>query len=188
MNVVALFLALAILEATYFLALTSLLIFGQLDILLFLVFSAIGFMFFALTYVLYRVLKLQVLILKTRIKLSSERVAVRNVLRKPRKRYVVFQVVSEKPVKKEDVEKVFHETFKELFGILGEGESNPKLVFYDEVSMRGIVRFVHIQKSKVFFTFAMVSEVSKGKLGFIPLKTTGTLRRAKEIVKTLSLD
>ena len=188
MKVVALFIALAVLEATYFLALTSLLMLGTLSIIHFMVFSAIGFMFFAITYVIYKLLKLQILIVRAGIRLSSEKQAIRNIVRKPRKRYLVFQVLSETTLSKNDVENFFNKVFKEFFGTLGGGEANPKLVLYDEKSMRGVLRFVHTQRSKVLFALAMVSEVTDGKIGFIPLKITGTLRKAKEIVKTLALD
>jgi len=188
LRIVALFIALAVLEATYFLALTSLLVLGTLSIVHFMIFSAIGFMFFAITYVIYKLLKLQILIVKAGIRLSSEKLAIRNVVRKPRKRYLIFQVLAENTLSKNDVEKVFNKVFNEFFGILGGGEANPKLVLYDDKSMRGVLRFVHTQRSKVLFALAMVSEVTDGKIGFIPLKITGTLRKAKEIVKTLALD
>ena len=188
MKIVALFIALTVLEATYFLALISLLMFGTLDIVYFIIFSAIGFMFFAITYVIYKLLKLQILIVKAGVRLSSEKLAIKNVVRKPRKRYLVFQVLTENVLSKSDVEKVFNKVFNEFFGIIGGGEANPKLVLYDEKSMRCVLRFVHTQRSKVLFALAMVSEVTDGKIGFIPLKITGTLKKAKEIVKTLELD
>ena len=188
MKTVTLFIALAVLEATYFLALTSLLLMGVLGVVYFMVFSAIGFMFFIVTYVMYKLLKLQILTLRSGVRFSSERLAFRSIVRKPRKRYLVFQVLSEKPLSKDSVQEVFNRVFSEFFGLIGGGEANPKLVLYDEKSMRGVLRFVHTQRSKVLFALAMVSEITNGEVGFIPLKITGTLRKAKEIVKTLTLE
>ena len=54
--------------------------------------------------------------------------------------------------------------------------------------MKGIIRCVHTYKDAVLFALALASVKTGDKVNIIPLKTTGTLRKAREIVKTLSID
>ena len=188
MNALKLFIAVLIVELMFIMATTSLFIFGLINLPIFAIFSVLALIMLILTFTLFKLIKMIIITNRTILKVKSEKLRLKEVLRKPRKRYIVFQIVSEKPLRLEEVKSLIDGLIKETFGLIGSGNINAKLISYDEQSMKGIIRCVHTYKDAVLFALALASIKTGDKINIIPLKTTGTLRKAREIVKTLSID
>jgi len=188
MNVLSLFIALLIVELTFIMATTSLFIFNAIELPVFATLTILGLIVVILTFTLFKLFKMIILTNKILLKVKGEKVKLKEALRKPRKRYIVFQVVSEKTLSRDEVKSIIDGLIKETFGLIGSGNINAKLISYDENNMKGILRCVHSYRDAVLFALAMASVKTKDKVNIIPLKTTGTLRKAREIVKTLSID
>ncbi|MEM4809023.1 MAG: Rpp14/Pop5 family protein, partial [Desulfurococcaceae archaeon] len=64
-------------------------------------------------------------------------------------------------------------------------KASPYLVFFDETSQRGIYRIVHLYLNFLIATLGLVKIIDGKKCVLIPLKTTGTLKKAHEILRKI---
>lgn len=106
---------------------------------------------------------------------------------KPRKRYMVFELI---PVSGElsglgrrHVEEAIENVSKLLFGTLGYELMRPTLVYYDESRAVGIISFKHSWRNHILLALSLIKEVGGVKVMAVPVKTTGTRRRALEYIK-----
>lgn len=112
--------------------------------------------------------------------------ALKLLKRRRRKRYIVFQLVTEdgKPVDPNELEKAIVEAVAKLSGDLTVAMGRIRIVYYHPDKMMGILAATHDTKYPVIASMALVRQVGGRRVLLIPLKTTGTIRRAK---KTLGL-
>ncbi len=103
--------------------------------------------------------------------------------RKLRKRYIVFEVLSSKSVGKGELEQEVRNTFKKIFGDIHLARASISLSYYDENLNIGVIKFTHIYKYKVLASLGVVKSVRDTKVLIIPLRITGSLRKALKYIK-----
>jgi ribonuclease P/MRP protein subunit POP5 len=101
---------------------------------------------------------------------------------KIRKRYIVFQVISKKSFDQRTVEDALRRAFRSLYGFKGLLQADPRLVYYDEKLNRGVIRIPHTYKYQTLAVLHTIREIDKDKVIILPVKTTGTIKKAREIV------
>ncbi|MCS7098966.1 MAG: Rpp14/Pop5 family protein [Sulfolobales archaeon] len=111
--------------------------------------------------------------------------ARRSRLVKPRKRYLVFEVVALSGelsgIGRGQVEEAIERSCRLLFGFLGYGSMRPTLVYYDESGGVGILGFKHLWRNHVLLLLSLVREIGGAKVIVVPVATTGTRRKAMKI-------
>lgn len=101
------------------------------------------------------------------------------VVRKLRKRYVVFAILAEKCPERALLEEVVRAKLSELFGKTAGYRASPYLIFYDRATCLGVIRISHLYKARLIAALSMIKEIGGERCLVIPLRTTGTLRSAK---------
>jgi len=102
-----------------------------------------------------------------------------------RKRYIVFAVLSEKKYSKKEVERSVRDLMRDFFGEELLVKADPQLIYFDPALQRGVIRVAHIYKDHVIAAFALIQEIDGAKCLVIPIKTTGTIKKAKRILYSL---
>jgi len=106
-------------------------------------------------------------------------------VKKPRKRYVVFTAICEERVKFEELTDAVSSRFKELFSENTYYKASPQLVLFDESTQRGVYRVTHIYLDHFIAALGLVKRIGGKKCVIVPLRTTGTLKRARELTRKL---
>jgi len=104
------------------------------------------------------------------------------VKKRVRKRYVVFEVVTSSEVSEEDVRAAIEDSFKRLFGEVGYAGAEPKLIFYDKVARRGIVRVRSTGLQNLMAALSVIRKVGSAEAMVVPLRTSGTIRKARKYI------
>lgn len=108
-------------------------------------------------------------------------------LAKPRRRYLVFEVVTISGdlsrIKKNHVEEAVQKSCQLLYGIVGYGAIRPSLVYYDESRGVGVLTFKHMWRNHVFLLLSLIREIGGVKVLVVPVATTGTRKKAMSTVK-----
>ncbi len=104
---------------------------------------------------------------------------------KLRKRYIVFSIVSEDRFSKKEIEDSLKKKISKVYGIIGAAKADPKIVFYDPSIKKGIVRTSHKEKDLVLAVLSLIREINGKKVLIIPLKTTGTIKRARKYMYSI---
>ncbi len=108
---------------------------------------------------------------------------------RPRKRYMVFEIVAISGdlarVRRADVEEAVKRSCQLLFGALGYGAARPTLVYYDESRGVGVLSFRHTWRNHVFLLLSLIREIGGVKVVAVPTSTTGTRRKAMRIAEKL---
>ena len=105
-----------------------------------------------------------------------------------RRRYLVFQVYSKAPLVFDDVRAIVLEAVSSLAGSLGLSTSEVKLLEYDPESQRGIIRFKSSERDLVMAALTFTRKYRDSPVAVYPVKTTGTLRKAREILNIMKRD
>lgn len=98
-------------------------------------------------------------------------------VRKPRKRYIVFRVVSEKPVDPGSVGRAITDKFREVVGEAGYTLARPKLVQGGDDCW--ILRVRHTYKNHAVAVLGLIREVDGIRVILVPVATSGTIKRAR---------
>ncbi len=109
----------------------------------------------------------------------------RPVLGKPvriRKRYIVFAVIGDKGFSRDELGELIRRGFRELLGVRATIQADPYLVYYDPSLKRGILRVSHLYKEQAVAALDYVSKRILKNTLLLPLKTTGTIRKARKIM------
>lgn len=106
--------------------------------------------------------------------------------KKLRKRYVVFRVISDGKVLRNEVEEAIRSAVKELYGATVVSIADPQLIAYDDELMKGIVRTNNLAKDYVIASMSMVRGASGRRIIVKPVKTTGLLRKARKYMEAIT--
>jgi RNase P/RNase MRP subunit POP5 len=98
-----------------------------------------------------------------------------------RKRYVVLIVNTESTLSHEDFEQAVVSLLREK-GVLR--SVRPKLIDFD--GQAGIIRCAHTGRDEMIDTLASITVVSGAEVQVETVKTSGTLRKAREVAKGLA--
>ncbi len=109
--------------------------------------------------------------------------AAKAVLRRPRRRYIVFEVVPA-GAGREEVERAIEDAARAVLGLVGLADSAVKLVDYDESTGRGIVRVRHTYKYVALAVLGLVRSINGRPAMIVPIATSGTIRRARRLMST----
>jgi RNase P/RNase MRP subunit POP5 len=98
------------------------------------------------------------------------------MLKKIRKRYVLYKVLTEKEeVDKNNIQKLIAKSIYNLFGLKGLIEVSPKNILYDSSSKLGIIQCNHFSINKLFSALMIINE--NNEIAIDPIKTSGLLSR-----------
>ncbi|MCD6547607.1 MAG: hypothetical protein J7K22_03575 [Nanoarchaeota archaeon] len=105
-------------------------------------------------------------------------------MKKPyRKRYILFEIISDSKIKEELIEIAIKKAIKELFGEFGLSEANPKLLKEFSKGKKHVLCVDHRYVQKTKLAMAYVKEINKKKLIIKTIKVYGTLKKIKGVIK-----
>jgi len=104
------------------------------------------------------------------------------VKKRVRRRYVVFEVVTSSEVSEEDVRAAIDGSFKRLFGEVGYTSVEPKLIFYDKIARRGILRVRSTGLQSLMAALSVIRKVGSAEAMVVPLRVSGTIRKARKYI------
>ena len=100
---------------------------------------------------------------------------------KPRRRYIVFEVIPG-DLDHAEVEAALNETLRKLVGIVGESSSRMKLLYFDKRRSRGIIRIRREHKYLALAVLGLTRSIAGRRVIVIPLAVTGSIKRAKRLI------
>ena len=108
--------------------------------------------------------------------------ALERLRRRRRRRYIVFRLVTEdgSSPPPDEVERALLRSLERLGGQLAVALGRVQLVYYNPDLMAGIVRASHDTKYLVLAAMGMVRRVAGKRALMVPVRTTGTIKRAKQ--------
>ncbi len=109
--------------------------------------------------------------------------ASRLLSRKPRRRYIVFEVISEAPINWDALEEEVKRVITEYLGKTGRVDSGVALAYYDPDRNRGVLRVRSDYRYKVLGLLGLVRRIQGRRAIIIPLAVTGSVKRAKRIIR-----
>ncbi len=109
--------------------------------------------------------------------------AVARLSQRPRRRYIVFEVMSEGDLDEPDLARAIATTARRVLGEAGYVESGIRLILYNKSSNRGILRVNHTYKYRVLGVLGLVRRVRGRKVMIIPLGVTGSVKRARRLLE-----
>lgn len=107
----------------------------------------------------------------------------KEVIVKPRKRYIAFSLVCDKPVDKGVLEDAFTRLYTEYFGKSTLQKASPQLILFLEDKQAGVLRTSHLYRDHTVAVLGALKHVGDSKCVVIPLKTCGSLRKCREAVE-----
>ncbi|MEL9909087.1 MAG: Rpp14/Pop5 family protein [Desulfurococcus sp.] len=102
---------------------------------------------------------------------------------KPRKRYIAFSIVCDKPVTREQLEDSFTKLYAEYFGKALFHKASPQFIFFMEDKQVGVLRVSHLYKDHALAVLGILKQVNDSKCIAIPLKTCGSLKKCRKILE-----
>ncbi|MEB3765698.1 MAG: hypothetical protein GSR77_06000 [Desulfurococcales archaeon] len=100
---------------------------------------------------------------------------------RPRKRYVVFEIVAGQDLSEADIRRSLYELARDVLGESGFIKSGFQLVYFNNTTNRGIIRVREPYKLKALGVLGLLREISGVQVLATPLSTSGTIKRAKKI-------
>ncbi|ABN69955.1 ribonuclease P protein subunit Rpp14 [Staphylothermus marinus F1] len=109
---------------------------------------------------------------------------------KIRKRYIVFAILSSSDfnIDKTTIEKSIRLYWEKFFGRISLVKADPQLIYFDPSIKRGVLRVAHIYKDEALAVLGIIKKINNYNCLLIPLKTTGTLKKARKIMYSLRKD
>jgi len=98
-----------------------------------------------------------------------------------RKRYILFQVISEEPIKYEDLEQAVWNQLLDTFGEFGVSSMSLWLIknLYDEEKQTGVIKCNHLSVPKVLVGLGLIPRLGDTRVIFKILKVSGTIKGLK---------
>ncbi len=106
----------------------------------------------------------------------------RRLRKKLRKRYMVFEVISDGTPDKSSLESEIKGVFKNLFGEIHLTAASLAIQYYDSRLRMGILKFTHRYRYKVLAALGLVKRVGSVKVLIVPVRTTGTYKKALKYI------
>ncbi|WP_292320560.1 Rpp14/Pop5 family protein [Caldisphaera sp.] len=103
-------------------------------------------------------------------------------IKKSRKRYLVFEIATSKQIDPGLLENAIREKYKELFGATNLADSYLKLIYFNNVTNRGIIRIKHIYVDYLLSSLSLLRKIDNNDILIIPIKTSGTINKAKKLL------
>jgi ribonuclease P/MRP protein subunit POP5 len=100
-----------------------------------------------------------------------------------RNRYLVFEVTSDHDFDRKDVVDSIWETLLRLYGEVGAGKTSLWVMDWEKERKRGILKVNHGSVNTLKTSTAVVGVIKGRKAIITVLKTTGTLKKAREMLK-----
>ncbi|MHA1109854.1 MAG: Rpp14/Pop5 family protein [Promethearchaeota archaeon] len=103
-----------------------------------------------------------------------------------RQRYVLFEYIVENPevrITEKDVIRVIWKTLIKLFGEYSAYKTGLWMIEFDPSQKCGIIRCNNITKDRIIATIAFISSIKETPVVFHSIKTSGTIKKLKEIQK-----
>ena len=107
---------------------------------------------------------------------------LKELKQKPKKRYIVFEVLGDCQVDEQALWRVLRETIREVLGSPGLIKSGVALVYYNPHLKRGILRVRNNYKNQVLGSLGLIRRISNCEVLVLPISTSGTLKSAKKIL------
>ncbi|MCG3107794.1 Ribonuclease P protein component 2 [Metallosphaera sp. J1] len=124
----------------------------------------------------------------TVILLTSKNVVVlkgRRKIGKNKKRYIVFRVVGgQGQLTSKALETSVRDAVKEFVGRMWLEISDPHVIFYSPSTMSGIISTNRLGYRAVLASLPLVKSVAGMEVLLVPLRTTGSLKKAKSLIRT----
>ncbi len=108
--------------------------------------------------------------------------ARRSLSSRPRRRYIVFEVVPG-GFSEEEVRRAIEESASRVAGALGVSLSGLGLVEYDASTSRGILRVRREYKGLALAVLGLTRRAGGSRILVVPLATTGSLKRARRLLR-----
>jgi ribonuclease P/MRP protein subunit POP5 len=124
-------------------------------------------------------------LVKACIALLRAREERNEISKKLRRRYVVFTAICEERVGFSDLQEAVSSKFCELFSKTMYYKAAPQLVLFDESTQRGVYRVTHLYLDHLIVALGLVKNIKGKKCILLPLRTTGTLKKARELTRKL---
>ncbi len=102
--------------------------------------------------------------------------------KKPRKRYIVFRLLSQEPIGHGDVENAIKTAISRLYGDYGLSLSRMYLAIYEPSTGYGVLRVSHLWKDKVIIALSYVRNIEDKPVLIIPIRISGSIKRAREVI------
>ena len=84
-------------------------------------------------------------------------------VKKLRRRYIVFTIISSEKISRQEIESALREKLRELYGIIGLARSDPQLVYYEPSLKRGVIRTSQVMRDHVVAALSLIREVNGKK-------------------------
>ncbi len=101
-----------------------------------------------------------------------------------RRRYLVFEVISEREIDKRELLDEIRSSLYSLYGDVGASESRIWLIGYDKKKDVGILRCAHNKVEEVRAALACIHSVNGARIGMRVIKTAGTIKGATRLTKS----
>lgn len=99
------------------------------------------------------------------------------------KRYIIFNVITESSdLESSQIEEAIRVSVKELLGKVWLDISNPRVIFFLPDRKEGIISTNRGGYKVVIASLPLTKKVSGTKVLLVPVKTTGSLKKAKEMI------
>ena len=101
---------------------------------------------------------------------------------KEKKRYVLFEVVSEKKFGKEEVKRAVSSILLENIGNMGLADAEFAFIDFDEKSQKGILRCRNKRLADIRAALAILSEINLYKAFLYIRAVTGSIKKTKSVI------
>ena len=99
-----------------------------------------------------------------------------------KRRYAVFEAISEKPRRKEEVGRALWSAVLETLGTLGAARSAFLFAEFDDQSQKGILRSTNIDLPFIRGSLALLAKIGESKALIRIIGVTGSIKKAKELM------
>jgi ribonuclease P/MRP protein subunit POP5 len=96
------------------------------------------------------------------------------------KRYIIFSILEDYDVSREDIELCIKNSLKELLGKVWLEISNPKVIIYDKDKKEGIISTNRVGYKAVLASLPFCKGINNKKFIIFSRKVTGSLKRARK--------
>jgi len=166
---------------------------GQLTTLLALTslaLSIVSLIVVALLYRHYRIVNSKVTLLASALGSRAVKAYVKTVEarkeRRERRRYLIIRLIYSGKLGRVELESLLLNAYEKLFGSSRSSTAGLKVMDLDKRTGTAIIRFKAPRKWEVLAALGAVENLSEGKVIVVPLRVSGTLRKAKDHVRRLT--